>query len=351
MEEPKILGVAELPNEEDVRSGRMHEDSSSMQALHTLIRNPEKTNLAADLLAYPPLSQKLRELSALEVLSDEYEGVLMEAFDLRDRCNELEQKTVGPAKEAFRKDLFAYLDKLNIEYSKEDLARRSYDVMINFLDYVRYFGNAINLDVDLEEACGMSGYYLADSHSISINLSAIDGLVASSAVAQDETEAVQTEAINSTLRHELIHALSYQNFWVTENEEDGGEQTDSRRVGIKSLSFDRSKMRLMLLNEAVTEKLNQETRSAFLPKEDKETLSTFVSYEKEIEILNTLCQFVDWKVFVSACFSKHGLLKLGKELKAKTGLTLTELDNAMMADHQEGYKNNLTINLVKTQSA
>lgn len=339
MEKPKILGIVEDPTEVDLESVRSNEEVSVWFSLNDLIRNPDYVTTLASLTKDKKISDDLLKIPSLEINSENSFEFLDEVNKLIDSYQKLEKEMDHPIRERFTEDLFVYLDKFNIQVDRDVLFNRLRDLSVNFVDYVRYFGQAIKNGVDIQEACTLSGYYVQDGDCITINMTAIDSFVGKLDLEETEREESRKEVIESTLRHELVHAASYRNYWLTENQEDGEPQTDARRSGIKNISFNGEKIRLTWLNEAIIERVNQET--SHKPKVN------IVFYQKEQEVLNALCEYVGWEPFLSACFTKDGFLELGRVIKEKTGLTLSEIDNAMAEDEKEDFANNRAIQLIK----
>ncbi len=341
MEKPKILGTSEDPTEMDVQSVRSSEEVSVWFSLNDLIAKPDETKALAALVKDESISNDLLKITTLEKDSDHSFEFLDKVKDLIDGYHKLEYEIDRPIREGFLEDLFAYLDKIGIQYDKQALIDRSNHLSVNYVDFVRYFGVAVRSGVDVQEACNLHGYYVQEGDSITINMTAIDSYVETLGLKEEEKESVRLELIKGTSRHELVHALSYRNYWLTENKDDGEPQTDSRRLGIRNVSLGGERIRLTWLNEAITERINVETHKSSIEFTGPEY------YIKEQEVLNELCKHVDWKLFISACFTKNGFLELGREIKKKTGLTFSEIDNAMIEDEKENYKNNYTINLIK----
>ncbi|OGY69419.1 MAG: hypothetical protein A2586_02585 [Candidatus Harrisonbacteria bacterium RIFOXYD1_FULL_40_9] len=152
----------------------------------------------------------------------------------------------------------------------------------------------------------------------------------------------------SVVLHELIHALSYKNFWIINRGEQAINTEESvgfrpRRLGINSTRPNDSISRLNRLNEAITHRLTMKILEKVLdqfniPEEVKKEVmlrNNFI-YNKERDVLKAMTEEIDWKYFIDAYFTKMGLVNLGRKTKEVFGNTLSEISLSMDSEYQEG---------------
>lgn len=358
MEGPKILGISEDPTERDVEAVRSKEDVSVVSSLMDLIDSPENVKKLASFVRDEAISENLLKILTIKKHSDEFFNFLDSVRELTGEYKALEEQVDMPTRERFAKNLFDYLDKFNIPFDRESLQTRLQGLDVNFVDYIRYFGRVANTGINLEEAGQLGGYYMQDGDSITINMTAVDDLIHANKFEVEDRKAVRAEMVNIILRHELVHAASYRNYWITENEGDGEPQTDQRRMGVANMSFDKERNRLRWLNEAITERINQETLAPFSSREGMgsspeytQFVKQYPAYMEEQKVLDVLCEYVDWRSFINASFTKDGFLELGREIKKKIGMTLSELEEVMSQDEQEDHVYDRAIRLIRQRAA
>jgi len=229
--------------------------------------------------------------------------------------------------------LNGYIARLGIDLDPDEIRKRSEGLSIICLDIYRFWANIIKRGIR-EDA---SGIYQPKEKLIAYTMTHF-----SKRDFERLSTRAQFENIKSLVLHELIHALSYQNFWISYKEKEGGgkvpEGIITRRIGIGGTTFGKT-LKLEPLNEAITQRLVKELLPSILEVKD-EVKAKFVDredliYKEEQEVLSILTRKIDWKIFVAALFSKDGLPQLARSIREQYGLSLKELSDLMRLDSRK----------------
>lgn len=105
-------------------------------------------------------------------------------------------------------DIKQHLNKLEVGVSEEKIDKRAEGLAVVCLDLYRYWANIIrkNLRPDID------GFYMIEENLIGYR-------IPDSEKFNEIPPRMQVENLKPAILHELIHALSYQNFWLAYTKE------------------------------------------------------------------------------------------------------------------------------------